>query len=140
MAKYAGALEGGDDVTANTRTSGETSVVNDDTFTAQLAQVVMGWRTAPGRFLKAGRGWTPQWKFQPLKSLKDALDLLEKAAPQHLTLDGDEKTGVRVKVRIAGVTGEAHGQSKPRAICYAVARAVGITVPTAVDGRKSNGI
>jgi hypothetical protein len=135
-----GAGRKGIDVTTNAQRASKTTPISDRTLTAQLAQVVMGWRIGPGRFLKSDRSWTPRWKFQPLKRLEHALELLDKTVPQHFGMEGDEKTGFRVKVRIAGVIGEAHGQSKPRTIAYAIARAVGIAVPAAVDRRKSNGI
>jgi hypothetical protein len=112
----------------------------DVRVTNELAFKVLGWRTGPGRFLKSGRSWTPQWKFQPLRKLEHALELLDKAAPQHFAMEGDDMIGFRVKVRIGGVTGEAYGQTQARVIAYAVARAIGISVPGAVDGRKSNGI
>jgi hypothetical protein len=111
-----------------------------DELTVLLAERVMGWRTSPNRFHKSGRGWLPRWRFQPLKSLKSALELLEKASPQHFKMEGDEKTGFRARVRIAGVLGEARGQSKPRTMTYAVARALGIPVPFASDGRKRDEI
>jgi hypothetical protein len=114
--------------------------MNDNNLTSELAMRIMSWRTSPGRFLKPNKGWTPTWKFQPLTRLKDALELLEKATPQHYSIEGDEKTGFRVKVSVAGVTGEARGQSQPRVIVCAIARAIGIAVPVAVDGRKSHGI
>lgn len=110
----------------------------DVRMTGELARRVMGWRTSPGRFIKANRSWTPTWKFQPLKKLEHAMNLLERAAPQYFALEGDDKTEFRVKIQIAGVIGEARGQSKPRTITYAIARAIGITVPPVVDGRKSN--
>jgi len=100
----------------------------DVRMTTELACRVMSWRTGPGRFIKPNRGWTPRWKFQPLKKLEHALNLLERAAPQHFSMEGDETTGLHVRVQIAGVIGEARGKSKPRAIAYAVARAVGIQV------------
>lgn len=97
-------------MTTNTRRAREATVNNDGTLTAQLAQGVMGWRTGPGRFLKPDRGWTPQWKFQPLTKLEHALELLDHATPQHFAMEGDAKTGFRVMVQIAGATGEARGR------------------------------
>jgi hypothetical protein len=112
--------------------------LSDQELTNALVLQIMGWKCAPGRFIKPNRGWTPQWKFQPLKKPEHALELLDKAAPQLFTMEGDVKKGFHVKVRIAGVTGEARGQSKAKTISYAIARAIGITVPPAVDQRKSS--
>jgi hypothetical protein len=109
--------------------------INDDILTVQLAEVIMGWRTSPNRFHKSGRSWIPRWRFQPLKNLKDALELLEKASPQHFTLQGNDKTGFHTKVCIAGAIGEARGKSEPRTIAYAVARALGVKVPFTIYER-----
>jgi hypothetical protein len=95
---------------------------------ALLAERVMGWGVGPDRFLVGNRGWMPRWRFQPAKKLADALRLLEAAAPQEYRIWG-EKGSTHVHVRIAGTTGEASESSKPLAITYAVARAVGLPVP-----------
>jgi hypothetical protein len=64
-----------------------------------------------------------------MEKLEDALRLLEATALQEYFIEGDETGTTRVRLRIAGTTGEATEASKPRAISYAVARAVGIRVP-----------
>ncbi|HEY1205254.1 MAG: hypothetical protein ABSH46_11190 [Bryobacteraceae bacterium] len=98
-----------------------------DQLTAVLAKRVMGWGVGPDRFLTANRGWMPRWRFQPTENLDDAFKLLENAAPQDYSM-GDGGKGFRVRVRIGRTVGEAHDISKPRAITFAVARAVGIEV------------
>ena len=95
---------------------------------AVVAERVMGWKATPDRFLTGGRGWIPRWRFQPAKNIGDALQLLSGAAPQEYSICGDEMGRVHVRVRIAGMLGEARGSDKPLTITYAVARAVGIEV------------
>ena len=99
-----------------------------DQLTAVLAERVMGWTVGPDRFLMGNRGWMPRWRFQPTEKLEDAFRLLEEAAPQEYSICGDDKGTIHVQVRIDGAAGEARGTSKPRAITYAIARAVGIEV------------
>jgi hypothetical protein len=96
-------------------------------FTGLLAQRVLGWTVAPDRFLTGGRQWLPRWRFQPLKRLEDAFQLMNGAAPEEYTL-GSEKGGFWAKVRIAGATGEAHESSQARAMTLAIARAIGLEV------------
>jgi hypothetical protein len=97
-------------------------------LTAALAQRVMGWGVGPDRFLTGNRGWMSRWRFQPTEKLADALRLLEKAAPEEYNMRGDSEGNVRVHIRIGKTTGEACGASKPRAITFAIARALGIEV------------
>ncbi len=97
-------------------------------LTALLAERVMGWGVAPGRYLMGGRRWVPRWRFQPEQNLQDAFRLLEKAHPERYAM-GAEKTGeFWVRVQIAGGVGGACDASKPKAITLAVARAIGIDV------------
>ena len=96
-------------------------------LTAILAERVMGWTIGPDRFMMGNRGWMPRWRFQPAENLDDAFKLLEKAAPQDYAM-GDDGKGFWVRVRIGKAIGEARDASKPRAITFAVARAVGIEV------------
>jgi hypothetical protein len=97
-------------------------------LTVLLAERVMGWVVTPDRFLTGKRGWMPRWKFQPTKRLDHAFRLLDQVAPEKLTMGDTKGGGFWVKVRVAGTTGEASELSKPRAITFAVARAVGIDV------------
>jgi hypothetical protein len=100
--------------------------MNDDLLTDELAARVMGWRLAPGRYIKPGRSWTPRWKFAPLSNLAEAFRLLEAAHPQEYMIAGIGSGEFCVRVRLAGGRGEARSKSKPRAVTYAIARAVGI--------------
>lgn len=96
-------------------------------LTDMLAQRVLGWTVAPGRFLTGYRTWLPRWRFQPLNRLEDAFHLMNGAAPEEYTL-GSESGGFWARVRIGGTTAEAHEPTQPQAITVAVARAVGIEV------------
>ena len=102
--------------------------MTSENLAALLAKRVMGWGVGPDRFLIGNRGWMPRWRFQPTEKLPDALRLLEKAAPEEYNMRGDSEGSVRVHVRIGDATGEACGTSKPRAITWAIARALGIEV------------
>lgn len=99
-----------------------------DHLTALLAERVMRWRTGPERFTMERRGWMPRWRFQPTEKLADALRLLEAAAPEEYNLRGDTEGNVHVHIRIGDATGEACSTSTPRAITFAIARAVGIEI------------
>jgi hypothetical protein len=102
--------------------------MTNEILTALLAEKILGWRIAPGRFLMVDRQWIPRWRFQPAEKIEDAFRLLEEAAPEEYSISGDDKGGIHVCVRIDGGAGEARGISKPLAITYAIARALGIEV------------
>jgi len=102
--------------------------MTSENLTAILAERVMGWTVGPDRFMMGNRGWTPRWRFQPAVKLDDALRLLEVASPQEYSICGDDKGNIHVKVRIAGTQGEARGTSRPLAITFAIARAIGVEV------------
>jgi hypothetical protein len=102
--------------------------MTNNQLTALLAERVMGWTVCPDRFMTGNRGWISRWRFQPVEKLADALRLLEVAAPQEYTVRGDSEGNSLVHVRIGDATGEACRASKPCAITWAIARAVGIEV------------
>jgi len=60
--------------------------VTNEQLTTMLAQRVMGWRDAPGRFMTGGRDWKPPWRFQPTKRLEDAFRLLDAADPAEYSI------------------------------------------------------
>ena len=99
--------------------------MTDSQLTAKLAIEVLGWKTAPGRFVKPGRSWTPCWRFAPLENVAQAFDLLEGAAATY-KLSGDNDGCFTAEVRIRGQIGKASGPQKARVICLAVARAIGV--------------
>ena len=100
-----------------------------DHFTGLLAERIMRWAVGPERFLLGGGKWMRRSRFRPMEKLADALLLLESAAPQEYFIEGDETGITRVRLHIAGTAGEATEASKPRAITFAIARAVGIRLP-----------
>jgi hypothetical protein len=102
--------------------------MTSERLAAMLAERVMGWGVGPDRFLLSNRSWMPRWRFQPTEKLADALRLLEVAAPQEYSLRGDSEGNIQVRIRIGDATGEACSGSKPRAITWAIARAVGIHI------------
>jgi len=91
----------------------------------ELARQVMGWRPLPDRFLRRDRSWLPRWRFDPMARAGDALVLLEHARPETYTLS-QQNGKFTAHVCISGKAGAAEGESKPRAITLAVARALGL--------------
>ena len=80
------------------------------------------------RLRLANRRWIPRWRFQPQQNLVDAFRLLEAAAPEHYWMDSRKGGEFWVRVETAGGVGEACHASKPQAITFAIARALGIHV------------
>jgi hypothetical protein len=106
---------------------GSGAVMTDEVLTGELASRVMGWKTAPDRFVKGGRSWIPRWRFQPLVELADAFRLLDKGARRYsLTCDG--RRTFSVEVQVGTRHGKASSKNKARAITLAVARALGLEV------------
>jgi hypothetical protein len=99
--------------------------MTDQRLTDELALRGMGWRPGSDRYLKSGRSWIPRWRFQPLATLSDALDLLEQAAEKY-TLSGGHFGQFTAEVQIGSCTGTISGESKARTIALAVAQALGI--------------
>ena len=97
-------------------------------LTHVLAERVMGWGVGPDRFLTGNRGWMPRWKFQPAQKLADAIRLLEAANTEEYSVAAGANGDFCARVRINGATTEGRANTKPLAICLAVAAAVGIEV------------
>jgi len=104
--------------------------MTDEKLTALLVERVLGWTVTPDRLLTGKRRWLPRWRFRPTENLNDAFRLPDAAAPDGYTMGSAEDGTFWVKVCIAGMIGEAVGASKPRAITFAVARAIGLEVHT----------
>ena len=104
----------------------EIRIMTNEHLTAMLAEKVMDWRVGPERFLSGNRRWLPRWCFQPAERVEDANRLLERAAPQEYSMHRTQDGRLRVKVCIAGATGEAVESSQARAITFAIARALGL--------------
>ena len=100
--------------------------MTDEHLTALLAGKVMGWTVSPDRFMMGGRQWQPRWRFQPVLRMEDAFRLLEQASTQEYALGSTQNGGSWARVRIADIAGEARESSQPRAITFAIARALGI--------------
>jgi hypothetical protein len=99
-----------------------------DLLTAIMAERVMGWRVGPNRIQKGGRRWAPCWRFQPLRRLDHALQLLEKAAAKYTLTKSVDGTST-ARVSLGDRRGIASAKSEAAAITGAVARAIGIDVP-----------
>jgi hypothetical protein len=102
--------------------------MNDDRLTERLVAQVLGWKVAPGRFIKSDRAWTPSWKFAPLKNLEHAFELLDNAASSYRVAK-NAGGNFDVEVRLGARTGKASGQPKARTITIALARALGLEPP-----------
>lgn len=92
----------------------------------RLAEQVLGWKAAPGRFRTGNRRWVPSWRFQPDRDLNDAFRLLEAAKTEEYAMGANKGGKFWCRVEIAGVIGEARDTSQPKAITCAVAKALGI--------------
>jgi hypothetical protein len=119
--------------------------MNDERLTDELAIRIMGWRLAPGRYIKPGRSWIPRSKFRPLVDVRDALRLVDAVTHDYSLVAAPEST-FTARVCVAGRTGKAVGEPKARAICLALARALEIQmghgaeqrcVPVSPAGRRS---
>ena len=102
------------------------SAVNDDRLTDELVCRVMGWKVAPGRFIKSGRSWIVRWRFRPFRDLAAALELLERAA-ERFCLTSDRST-FTAQVHIGDRCGTASGGPKARTITMAICRALGMEI------------
>ena len=70
--------------------------MNENRLTEVLATQILGWKLAPGRFIKPGRAWTPAWRFAPFTQIEDAFALLDSAGGT-FTLATDASGGVPLK-------------------------------------------
>jgi hypothetical protein len=105
--------------------------MSEERLTTELAVRAMHWRLAPGRYLKPDRGWTSRSGFRPLVNLKDAFQALESVTTDY-SLDSKPGGIYTVQLRFEGRLAQGAGESKARAICLALADALGIAVE--VDG------
>jgi hypothetical protein len=98
--------------------------VSDVQVTRRLALEAMGWRHAPGRYLKQGRAWIPDWRFQPFKNTADAFQLLAATGAKYtISWNGE---AFAVEVRLSASKGAANDSSCARAMTLAVAHAFNI--------------
>jgi len=103
----------------------EVAAMSDDRLTEELARRVLGWKVGPGRFIKSGRRWIPNWRFNPVARLEDAFLLLDRASGSYSLSFGSDQV-FTVEVRVGGRIGRASGQPKARAITLALSQALGI--------------
>jgi hypothetical protein len=95
----------------------------------EIARVVFGWRSAPGRFITGGRSWLPRWRFSPFERLDDAFEVLDRVS-EHYALSGRKGgTGFTAKVRVGRRLGKVSGEGKARTITLAVVHALGLELP-----------
>jgi hypothetical protein len=101
--------------------------MTNDQITAALVECVLGWRHAPGRFLKPGRSWTPRSRFNPFTRLEDAFMLLERAGSTWVLSFGPDRV-FTAQVGVGGRVGTASGEPKARVITLALCKALAIEV------------
>jgi hypothetical protein len=101
--------------------------VIEDRLKEELASRLLGWKAAPDRFLKSGRGWIPKWRFNPFTHLEDAFLLLDRAGGTYVLSVGSD--GIfSAEVQIGEQIGKASGEPKALAITLALARSLGLEV------------
>lgn len=101
--------------------------MTDERLTDELAVRVMGWKSAPDRYVKSGRSWIPKWRFAPLSCLDDAFQLLASSNSTY-KLECAPGGVFSVEVKIGGRTGHASGEPTARTITLALARALGLEI------------
>jgi len=97
--------------------------MNDDRLTEKLADRVLGWKTAPGRFIKPGRSWIPTSRFKPFVRIEDAFELLQGAGAEY-RLSATRGQIFTAEVRVGRSKGKAFGAEKARVITMALVRAL----------------
>ena len=108
--------------------------MNDERLTDELACRVLGWRTAPGQFIKADRSWAPRHRFAPLTRLDDAFQLVDRVATAcKLTIVKGGR--VAAEVQVGPRVGKASGKSKARTVTMALVWALGLTLPDDVGAQ-----
>lgn len=103
--------------------AGINSAAEKARLTEELAHRILGWKSAPDRFLKAGRGWLPKWRFAPFERLEDAFRLLDSADTYVLT---KADSSFAAEVWVGSCTGRALGELKATTITLALAKAIGL--------------
>lgn len=101
--------------------------MNDtDELTRELARRVLGWKTAPNRYIASDRRWLPKWRFQPTKKISDAFQLLQAGDAVDYVLRADRNGLFSAKIRTHVGSAEASASSLPLAICLAMAGIHGV--------------
>lgn len=85
---------------------------------------VQGWRPCRDRFLKTNRQWIRRGQFQPTEDLQTAHEVLSRAGARYaLTFRGALSLA---SVQIGERTARASNASPARALCLALAAALGL--------------
>jgi hypothetical protein len=101
--------------------------MTDQQLTRELALRVMGWKMAPGRFIKPRGSWTSISQFKPLNRIEDAIQLLEHSGAKY-RLIADGRGAFAADVRVGSRKGKASGSAEARVLTIALAVALGIRV------------
>jgi hypothetical protein len=119
-------VRSGEDRQVAARSQPHVYAPNVQRATEELARRVMGWRTAPDRFIKSNRSWIPCWRFQPFTEMASAFELLDRASDWYtITCKGG---AFSVEVRAGRCAGRASGDCLARTIALAVAQTVGLEI------------
>jgi hypothetical protein len=102
----------------------------------ELARLVLGWRSAPDRYLKPSRGWIPRSKFRPLTDVRDAFRLLDQFTKDY-SLIARPGQGFTVEVRSKGRTGRASGKIAARTVTLALANLIGLDTASALHSAET---
>ncbi len=113
-------------MTTSRRTPAPIRRVDTSRLTEALALQVFGWRSAPGRFLKPGRGWVAKSRFNPFERIEHAVQLLDQASERYILSCTHGRVSFSAEVTIGARTGSARGELKARTITVAIARALGM--------------
>jgi hypothetical protein len=92
----------------------------------EIARVVFGWRTAPGRFIISGRRWLPHWRFSPFERVDDAFQVLDRVSERYTLSSSNGAPRFSARVKVGRRVGKASGDKKARTITLAVIKALGL--------------
>ena len=97
-----------------------------ENLTAILAEQVMGWRVCPDRFMTGNRSWVRRGEFRPTENLQDAQKVLDAIPTCEYSMGSTQEKVCWARIRVRNAVGEASARSLALAICFAVAKAIGI--------------
>jgi hypothetical protein len=108
------------------KTASSESSSTENHISTKLAELLLGWKAAQGRFLKPGGGWCPQWRFRPFVRIADAYMLLD--CTERFQIVGKGRNDYSVAVQIRGRIAKGEGPKLASVITTAVARAAGVEI------------
>jgi hypothetical protein len=97
--------------------------MTEDRLTTELVRRLMDWKITPDRFITSGRSWTPRWRFNPMTSIDDAFQLLDRSGARY-RLTAVERKPFTAEVWVGDRRGEDSGERKAKTITVALARAL----------------